>query len=260
MDYEAEPPADIANAYAAERDPFDATLSPRLPPASTSALQLFWQEQPHRRPGRRRRRPCSGRSTGPGGSAARRRRRSDQPRLPHRPLAARRRRLLRLAERRGWARGSRPSRRAGETGRGAARVAAATGIRPDCPVLCGLHDSNASLNAARGFPEVAGAPFSLISTGTWFVTFQSGGGGRRASIRTRDTLANVDVEGRPVPSARFMGGREYAACRRGRQRLAEPRAARRVDPPPSPRRPFPADGRRRRVDRAARAAPPRCTA
>jgi L-fuculokinase len=26
-----------------------------------------------------------------------------------------------------------------------------------------------------------------------------------------DTLANVDVEGRPVATARFMGGREYAA-------------------------------------------------
>jgi len=57
---------------------------------------------------------------------------------------------------------------------------------------------------------VQGGPFSLISTGTWFVTFQSGGLGRRRLDPTRDTLANVDVDGRPVPSARFMGGREYA--------------------------------------------------
>jgi sugar (pentulose or hexulose) kinase len=92
-----------------------------------------------------------------------------------------------------------------------ADLARATGLPEHCRVLCGLHDSNASLNAARGFAELADTPFSLISTGTWFVTFQSGVRGPAHLDPARDTLANVDVDARPVPSARFMGGREYAA-------------------------------------------------
>jgi hypothetical protein len=33
---------------------------------------------------------------------------------------------------------------------------------------------------------------------------------------TRDTLVNVNAHGEPVPSARFMGGREYDVIRKGR--------------------------------------------
>ncbi len=66
--------------------------------------------------------------------------------------------------------------------------------------------SNASL-----LPHLASRkpPFTIVSTGTWVILMAPG-----LSIEgldpTDDTLANVDVEGRPVATARFMGGREYS--------------------------------------------------
>lgn len=84
-------------------------------------------------------------------------------------------------------------------------VAQETGLSPDMPVYCGIHDSNASL-----LPHLLrrDGDFSVVSTGTWVVNFAIGGkaGGLDQS---RDTLLNVDAFGRPVPSSRFMGGREY---------------------------------------------------
>jgi sugar (pentulose or hexulose) kinase len=86
-------------------------------------------------------------------------------------------------------------------------AAPALGLPGPCRILTGTHDSNAAL-----LRYIAGSrePFALVSTGTWFVCFNPEGdlSGLPAG---RDTLANVDVLGRPVASARFMGGREYAA-------------------------------------------------
>ncbi|WP_158814406.1 FGGY-family carbohydrate kinase [Methylocapsa sp. S129] len=86
-------------------------------------------------------------------------------------------------------------------------VAAAAGLREDVGVLCGVHDSNASL-----LPHLASrkAPFTIVSTGTW-VILMAVGLSLDGLDPADDTLANVDVEGRPVATARFMGGREYAA-------------------------------------------------
>jgi len=84
-------------------------------------------------------------------------------------------------------------------------IAARTGLRQGTPVHCGIHDSNASLlpHLKRRTP-----PFSVVSTGTWVIVMGLG-----LSLRTldpaRDTLINVSAEGAPVPSARFMGGREF---------------------------------------------------
>jgi hypothetical protein len=77
-------------------------------------------------------------------------------------------------------------------------------------VLAGLHDSNAALLAARGFTEIADAEATILSTGTWFVSMRLAGEAVPITDlpEGRDTLVNVDVRGRPVPSARFMGGRE----------------------------------------------------
>jgi sugar (pentulose or hexulose) kinase len=82
------------------------------------------------------------------------------------------------------------------------------GLDPACRVLCGIHDSNASFlqhRAAR--PE---ASFTAISSGTWTVLLSSGVALGRID-GARDMLANVDAFGVPVATARFMGGREYAA-------------------------------------------------
>jgi len=72
------------------------------------------------------------------------------------------------------------------------------------PVYTGIHDSNASL-----VPHLISqsAPFSVVSTGTWFVSLAIGGTHKQLD-ETKDTLVNVNAEGDPVPSARFMGGRE----------------------------------------------------
>ena len=86
-------------------------------------------------------------------------------------------------------------------------IAATAGLGRDVGVFCGVHDSNASL-----LPHLSSRrePFTIVSTGTWVILMAPG-----LSVRgldpADDTLANVDVEARPVATARFMGGREYAA-------------------------------------------------
>lgn len=85
-------------------------------------------------------------------------------------------------------------------------LAARTGLDPQTPVFCGLHDSNASL-----LPHLLSdaPPFSVVSTGTWVVSMAVGG--REIALdAARDTLVNVSALGEPVPSARFMGGREFS--------------------------------------------------
>lgn len=73
-------------------------------------------------------------------------------------------------------------------------------------VYCGIHDSNASL-----LPHVLTTqpPFAVVSTGTWVIVCAPGGA-LDGLDETRDCLANIDALGRTVPSARFMGGREFS--------------------------------------------------
>ncbi|MEM7717714.1 MAG: FGGY-family carbohydrate kinase [Pseudomonadota bacterium] len=88
-------------------------------------------------------------------------------------------------------------------------IAARTGLAPGTPVLCGIHDSNASL-----LPHVVSRdpPFSVVSTGTWVIAMTVGG--QKTTLDpTRDALVNVNGLGEPVLSARFMGGREYDVIR-----------------------------------------------
>jgi sugar (pentulose or hexulose) kinase len=84
-------------------------------------------------------------------------------------------------------------------------LASQIGVVRPIPVHCGIHDSNASL-----LPHLITrtSPFSVVSTGTWVVSFAVGGGLDQLDP-ARDTLANVDAYGKAVPSARFMGGREF---------------------------------------------------
>ncbi len=120
-----------------------------------------------------------------------------------RPLEGR---LSSMVERLGWARLFPPMRHAWETlGTLRPEVAAATGLSRDVRVVCGAHDSNASL-----VPHLAARsdPFTVVSTGTWAILMAVGGKCRLDP--KADMLMNVDVRGRPVPTARFMGGREFA--------------------------------------------------
>ncbi len=106
----------------------------------------------------------------------------------------------------GWRRLFPPRRNAWDTlGTLKPEVAASTGLPADVRVICGAHDSNASL-----VPHLLSRrdPFTVISTGTWVIIMAVGG---TAQLDPKaDMLANVDVRGEPVPTARFMGGREYS--------------------------------------------------
>jgi sugar (pentulose or hexulose) kinase len=225
LDYEAAPPASIARAYEALRDPFDETLSPRLPGGLNLGAQLYWLESlyPDVWPSRATvllwpqywawflsgERASEVTSLGC---------HSDL----WRPLD---RRFSDLALARGWAGSIGPLRGAAES-LGTLRPALADelGLPRTCAVHCGLHDSNAALHAARGFPELADRPFTVVSTGTWFVCLGAGGAGPAVYDPTKDTLANVDIAGQPTPTARFMGGRNYEVWMAGAlDALSDPR-------------------------------------
>jgi sugar (pentulose or hexulose) kinase len=212
LDYEVAPPRDVANAYDGLRDPFAVTLSPRLDGGLNLGAQLFWLESLYAEAW-----PKTGRfllwpqywAWWLSGERA-----SEVTSLGchtdlWRPLEGR---FSDLALSRGWADRLGEMRGAGEV-LGVVRPALAQelGLQPGCPVYCGLHDSNAALHAARGFDELANRPFAVVSTGTWFICFAAGGPGPSAYDPAQDMLANVDVAGRPTPTARFMGGRDFEA-------------------------------------------------
>ena len=211
LDYESEPPEDLVRAYRALRDPFSETMSPALPASLNLGLQLFWQEQLYA--------DLLGKDAHIllwpqywawrlSGAMA-----SEVTSLGchtdlWKPYQSD---FSDLAKSRGWSAGFPVLRPASDVlDRIRPSIAAETGISGTCEILCGVHDSNAALWSARAVAGL-GETFSLVSTGTWFVAFHVGGSGKPKLDPARDTLCNVGVDGRPVPSARFMGGREYEA-------------------------------------------------
>lgn len=92
------------------------------------------------------------------------------------------------------------------------------------PVLVGIHDSNASL-----LPHLLArkVPFSVVSTGTWVISMAIGGAAVTLDP-ARDTLVNVSAFGEAVPSARFMGGREFDLIRDGSTGAGDAQDAERV--------------------------------
>jgi len=84
------------------------------------------------------------------------------------------------------------------------------GLPAGVEIVAGVHDSNACL--ARYLPEYPSA--TIVSTGTWCVAMSPGADTSRLTPE-RDELVNVAVDGRPVPTARFMGGREFAQLSEG---------------------------------------------
>ena len=224
LDYEHVGPDALAAEYDAARPPFDETGSPRLAAGLNLGAQLFWQfrtfdearETAHilTYPQYWAFRLC--------GVAA-----SEATSLGcHTDLwSPRGGGFSSLVDRMGWAPLFPPLRRAAETlGPLRPDVAEAAGLPPATPVLCGIHDSNASL-----YPHVLGreGPFAVVSTGTWVICMAV----RGASVPLdpdRDTLMNVNALGEPVPSARFMGGREYEIVRAGAELAATEEGRRRV--------------------------------
>jgi sugar (pentulose or hexulose) kinase len=100
-----------------------------------------------------------------------------------------------------------PARRPNELLGGiSAQAAQETGLPQGLPVVVGIHDSNASL-----YPHLLSreGAFSVVSTGTWVISMALRGNPPNLDPR-RDTLINVNALGEAVPSARFMGGREFS--------------------------------------------------
>ncbi len=206
LDYEHNGPEDTAAAYGAVRPGFAESLSPRLPHGLNLGAQIFWQAQAHA--------PAFAQVTAiltypqywawrlTGVMA------SEVTSLGcHTDLwAPARGEFSSLVQSQGWAElfpAVRPA--ASVLGRVRPDVAAVTGLRGDTPVTCGIHDSNASLLPHLGAHET---PFTILSTGTWAIAMTVGGDTDKLDPR-RDSLANVDAFGRAVPTARFMGGREF---------------------------------------------------
>jgi L-fuculokinase len=119
-----------------------------------------------------------------------------------------------LALRHRWSEGFPALRFAGDTlGTVTPQIAARTGLDPQCRVVCGIHDSNASY-LQHLIDRPRGRPFSVISSGTWTVIMSDHADLRRLQAE-RDMLANVDAFGVTTGTARFMGGREYEVIAQG---------------------------------------------
>jgi L-fuculokinase len=207
MDYEFRGVSDVDSDYDTIARDFAHTASPKLPAGLNLGRQLFWQQRQFRRE--------FSRATivpYPQYWAARL---SDVRAWEPTSLGChtdlwdlRRGDFSSLAKMMGW--DSRFGRRVNAwtpLGPPLQELAARTGLSKDCKVLAGIHDSNASYLAHRASRE---DPFCVVSTGTWVVVMAHGSP-LELLREEMDTLANVDAFGNPVPTARFMGGREYAA-------------------------------------------------
>jgi L-fuculokinase len=126
-----------------------------------------------------------------------------------------------LAVRRGWSARFAPLRRAWEVlGPVRPALAAQLGLPPGLRVHVGVHDSNACLaRHLRTAPRM-----TLVTTGTWVVVMAPGAPARALDAQ-RDLLGNVSVRQQPVPTGRFMGGRELQALCAG----ADPALANQAD-------------------------------
>ncbi|HWT98448.1 MAG TPA: FGGY family carbohydrate kinase [Terriglobales bacterium] len=207
LDYEYEGPDETAEAYDRRRPAFAETFSPRLPVGLNLGAQIFWQQQCFPKEFEQ----TTAILTYPqywawrlSGVFA-----SEATSLGcHTDLwAPMTGDFSSLVERQGWRPLFPPLRRAADAlGPLLPALARKIDLAQPVPVHCGIHDSNASL-LPHLLDEVA--PFSVVSTGTWVICFAVNGSLQHLDP-ARDTLANVDAFGRPVPSARFMGGREFA--------------------------------------------------
>ena len=210
LDYEQAIPSDVLNNYRKGRDTFALTGSPALPDGLNIGSQLHWLESLHKK-------AFQGATLLPyaqywawilSGEA-----RSEVTSLGchsdlWNPAVSD---FSAMARHRGWASMFAPLAKAGDViGRLRPELAEQTGLPTTIKIYAGLHDSNAALLAARGFAEIADHEATVLSTGTWFVAMRSPKlEFDLASLpENRDCLVNVDAYGAPVPSARFMGGRE----------------------------------------------------
>ncbi|WP_333815832.1 FGGY-family carbohydrate kinase [Tabrizicola sp.] len=211
LDYEHDGPESCAAEYEAVRPGFEETGSPRLPVGLNLGAQVFWLERAFPDAFARVRHVLTlpqywaFRLSGVSASEA-------TSLGCHTDLwNPGEGRFSSLVSRMGWESLFPPVRKAAEVlGPILPEVAAATGLPAGTPVLCGIHDSNASL-----VPHLAKAPCGVLSTGTWMIVMALDGLAV-ALDAGRDVLVNVNALGQPVPTARFMAGRELEEIMTGR--------------------------------------------
>lgn len=211
MDYMAEPPADIVEAYREIEPPFSEVFGPLLPMALTHGLQLFWQEEafPEQFAKVRTILPwiqyvgflLSGKAVIEIASM------SCQSQL----MDVRDNTFSSLARLRGWDKLFAPWAKAWEVTGPLQEQFRGGHFRGRGEVLAGIHDSSANyLRYLAGGRQ----HFTLLSTGTWIIGFDTDTGITELDPE-RDTVTNTDVFGKPVACCRFMGGREFEILSRG---------------------------------------------
>lgn len=206
LDFEYSGPDAVAREYDKVRPEFPETFSPRMKAGRNLGAQLFWQQQ-----------------TFPGAFAATR------WILPYPQYWGYRLTGIPSSEitslgchtdlwnvetdlysslvlRQGWLDKMPEVRRASEVlGVVEPALGEQMGLRPKTPVHVGIHAQNADL-----LPHLIDRdpPFAVVATGPR-VNVYAPGGSVAGLDPTRDSLVYLDAFGRPVPAARFMGGKEY---------------------------------------------------
>ncbi|WP_310461420.1 FGGY family carbohydrate kinase [Sphaerotilus sp.] len=205
IDYEWDGYGDHRAAFAQAIDPFAHTGSPTLPAGLNAGLQLFWLQRTQPAAWARIRHwlpyPQFWAWWLSGVAASEVSSLGCHTQL-WAPWAGR---FSDWAERSGIAALFPPLRRAGDVlGTLRPALAARWGLSPDCAVLCGVHDSNACLVRYLSLPDT-----TLLTTGTWTVAMSTATTASPEEAPVPAELFNVSVNGRPVPTARFMGGRDF---------------------------------------------------
>lgn len=220
LDYEHDGPAETAAQYDVIRPPFEQTGSPRLANGLNVGAQLHWQFQTdpdlHARTAHILTYPqyWAHRLTGVIASDVTSIGCHTDLWQPHQGIFSELVETLDIADK------IAPVRKSTDIlGPVLPEICAATGLSQNTQVICGIHDSNASL-----YPHMLTQtePFSVVSTGTWVVVMAMGGD-KTALDPSRDTLVNVNALGEAVPSARFMGGREFELIQKGHPGKTSPR-------------------------------------
>jgi sugar (pentulose or hexulose) kinase len=211
----------LVQAYAQSRDSFEDTLSPDLPAGLNAARQLFWMQHHHPDAWVRTRcllpYPQYWAWWLSGVCASERSSLGCHTQL-WRPQADG---FTELAHRQVWAPLFAPLHAAWDVlGPVRPDLARELGLPLTCQVHVGVHDSNACLarylaTQDRGLGQAAYAKaLTVVSSGTWTVLMAPGA--PTAALQAgHDMLGNVDVLGRATPTARFMGGREFATLLEG---------------------------------------------
>lgn len=207
MDYEAEMPAAVTEAYVAAAGPLPALGSPLMPAAAHMARQLLWLETEWPEMVARARWYLGGpqywafRLSGRGASE-------------HTYLAAQShfwnydtRGFSKIVEERGWQRLIAPVTPAWQPlGLIRPELAKSLGIPDDMEILCSIHDSSANFYR---YQQAGLSDLTLISTGTWIVGL-SDGAAPDAGYAKGYVTRNLDVDGRELSGILAMGGREFA--------------------------------------------------